>query len=286
MLSRTRIALNRIIRPNLDLDHFLALASDLGLSMVELRNDLPGGRITDGMEPRRVCGLADRYGVRIVSINALQKFNLVDNLPAAVEELKGLLELSAAIHCPAVVLCPLNDQDDRRDPQQSFEQTVGCLRAFHPIFVDAGVLGYIEPLGFAESSLPSLLTAQAAIRESKAPCFRLVYDTFHHFIGPDSPEELKTELDMGLVGLVHASGVEADLPGKRYRDGHRGLITDADRFRNVEQISLLLDRGYTGPISLEPFASEIQNLPRARFIQALSRSLDLLCRADEQYLTE
>ena len=278
MFSRARIALNRIIYPNLDLKGFLELASDLGLPMVELRNDLPGGRITDGMEPQQVRELADHYGVSILSINALQKFNLAGNLPAAMEELKALLELSAAIRCPAVVLCPLNDRDDAGDPQARFEQTVRCLQAFHPLFADAGALGYIEPLGFAESSLSSLITAQAAIRKSKAPCFRLVYDTFHHFIGPDSPEKLKTELDVGLVGLIHASGVEEELPRERYRDGHRGLITPADRFRNVEQISLLLSKGYTGPLSLEPFASEIQNLPRDQFVRVLDRSLDLLCR--------
>jgi 2-keto-myo-inositol isomerase len=278
MFGPTRIALNRIIYPNLDLQSFLALASELGLSMVELRNDLPNGRITDGTEAEQVRELADRYGTSIVSINALQKFNLLSHLPAAMEELNELLELSAAIHCPAIVLCPLNDEEDTREPQQSLEETVRCLQAYQPMFANAGVLGYIEPLGFAESSLASLIAAQAAIRESQAPCYRLVYDTFHHWIGPDRIEKIEAELDVDLIGLIHASGVEADLPRERYRDEHRGLITEADRFHNVEQISLLLRRGFAGPVSLEPFAPEIQNLPRAQFIQALSRCLDLLCR--------
>jgi 2-keto-myo-inositol isomerase len=278
MSTLTRIALNRIIYPNLELEGFLAMASDLGLSLVELRNDLPGGTITDGLEPQQVRELADHYGVSIVSINALQQFNLADNLPDAMEELKVLLELSSAICCPALVLCPLNDQDDTRDLQQCLEQTIRCLQAYRPMFVDAGVLGYIEPLGFAESSLSSLITAQQAIRESRAPCFRLVYDTFHHFLGPDDRERLETELDVRLIGLIHASGVEADLPRERYRDEHRGLITKTDRFQNIEQISLLMSRGYAGPISLELFSPEIQNLPRARFVQALSRSINLLCR--------
>jgi 2-keto-myo-inositol isomerase len=278
MFDPTRIALNRIMYPNLDLEGFAALASELGLSMVELRNDLPGGRITDGLEPQQVRELADRHGISIVSINALQKFNLAGNLPAAMEELKEILELSSAIHCPAVVLCPLNDPADTREPQQRFEQTVKCLRAYQPMFADAGMLGYIEPLGSAESSLSSLISAQEAIRESKAPCFRLLYDTFHHFIGPDSPEKLAAELDVQLIGLIHASGVEADLPRERYRDEHRGLITEADRFQNVEQISALLSRGFAGPLSLEPFAPDIRSLPKDLFIQALSRCLDLLCR--------
>ena len=277
-MKPTRIALNRIIYPNLDLEGFVALTAELGLSMVELRNDLPSGQIIDGMEPEKVRELADQYGTSIVSINALQRFNLLSQLPAAMEELSELLELSAAIHCPAIVLCPLNDEEDTREPQQSFEETVRCLQACQPMFADAGVMGYIEPLGFTESSLASLITAQAAIRESQAPCYRLVYDTFHHAIGPDSIEKLETELNVELIGLVHASGVEGDLPRERYRDEHRVLITEADRFQNVEQISFLLSRGFAGPVSLEPFSAEIQNLPRAQFIQVLSRCLDLLCR--------
>jgi 2-keto-myo-inositol isomerase len=278
MLSPTRIALNRIVYPNLDLEAFLALAADLGLSMVELRNDLPGGRITDGIEPGQVQELVDRYGASIVSINALQRFNLPGRLPDAMEELKALLELSSAIHCPAIVLCPVNDREDRREPQQSFEETVRCLQAYQPLFAGTGVLGYIEPLGFAESSLPSLITAQAAIRESGVQCYRIVYDTFHHFIGPDSSELIEAELDVGMIGLIHASGVEADLPTDRYRDEHRGSITETDRFQNVEQISTLLRRGFTGPVSLEFFAAEIQDLPREQFVRLLNRCLDLLCR--------
>ena len=53
MLKPTRVALNRIIYPNLDLQGFMALAAELGLSMVELRNDLPDRRIADGMEPQQ-----------------------------------------------------------------------------------------------------------------------------------------------------------------------------------------------------------------------------------------
>ena len=276
MLRPTRVALNRIIYPNLDLQGFMALAAELGLSMVELRNDLPDRRIADGMEPQQVCELTHQYGTSIVSINALQKFNLLSHLPAAMEELKDLIELSSAIHCPAIVLCPLNDKHDKREPQQSFEETVRCLQAYQPMFADAGVRGYVEPLGFAESSLASLITAQAAIRESQASCYRLVYDTFHHAIGPDSLEQLGVELDIGIIGLIHASGVEADLPKERYRDKHRVLITEADRFQNLEQISFLLQRSYSGPVSLEPFAVEIQNLSRAQFIHVLSRCLDLL----------
>jgi 2-keto-myo-inositol isomerase len=41
------------------------------------------------------------------------------------------------------------------------------------------------------------------------------------------------------------------------RDGHRVLVGGADRLGNVAQLRTLLDAGYTGFVSYEPFAEEI-----------------------------
>ncbi|UCF96320.1 MAG: TIM barrel protein [Spirochaetaceae bacterium] len=276
MLQRAQISLNRIAYPNIDLKEFLALAHELDLRMVELRNDLPGGGIIDDMEPEEVLELAARFELSIVTINALQKFNLLDHLPAALRELEVLLDLAVAIRCPAIVLCPLNDSADTRDAQQRYEETVRCLQAFQPMFADTSLMGYVEPLGFSESSLSSLISAQTAIRESGASCYRIVYDTFHHFIGPESAEQLGTKLDIGLIGLIHASGVTADLPRSQYRDEHRGFITPEDRFENLEQIESLLKRGFSGTVSLEPFSTLVQKLSKVQFKTEMERSLDHL----------
>jgi 2-keto-myo-inositol isomerase len=276
MLLRAQISLNRIIYPHIDLTSFFELISKFEIHMIELRNDLPGSRIIDGMAPERICELTVHYGIKILTINALQKFNLLSHLPQATEELQGLIKLASAIHCPAIVLCPLNDPADTRDQRQRFGETVSCLQAYRQIFADAGIKGYLEPLGFAESSLSSLVAAQAAIRESGAQCYRIVYDTFHHFIGPDHPKLLEAELDVNLIDLVHASGVETKLPKQRYRDEHRGLITVEDKIANLEQIEFLLRRGFDGPVSLEPFASRVQNLSEHEFKTALAGCIDLL----------
>lgn len=276
MLRRSQISLNRIIYPHIDLISFFELISKLDINMIELRNDLPGSQIIDGMAPERICELTAHYGIKILTINALQKFNLLSHLPQANEELRSLLDLASAIHCPAIVLCPLNDPADTRDQRQRFGETVSCLQAYRQIFADAGIKGYLEPLGFAESSLSSLIAAQAVIWESGAQCYRIVYDTFHHYIGPDDADLLEAELDVNLIGLVHASGVESKLPKQRYRDEHRGLITEKDQIGNLGQIQFLRRRGFDGPVSLEPFASRVQTLPEHEFKTALSRCIDLL----------
>ena len=47
MISKSDFSLNRIILPDLDLEEFLKLTSEMGLNKVELRNDLPGAGIID-----------------------------------------------------------------------------------------------------------------------------------------------------------------------------------------------------------------------------------------------
>ena len=51
MITRTKISLNRIIYPKLKLGDFYKFVKDLGLNKIELRNDLPGGKIVDGYTP-------------------------------------------------------------------------------------------------------------------------------------------------------------------------------------------------------------------------------------------
>lgn len=278
MLEASRIALNRIAVPRAGIGEFFVLASDLGLGKVELRNDLPGGKIVDGLEPARVRDLAARHRVRILTINALQKFNLPSHLADAARELEDLLALAGAIGCGAVVLCPNNDRADARTEAQSLRDTTAALKALRPRFEAAGILGYVEPLGFPESSLRSLLAASRAVEDSGASCYRLVYDTFHHHLGPDTAADLARGLDVRLVGLVHASGVEAAVDKGALRDGHRVLVTARDRVDNVGQLARLAARGYAGDVSLEPFSGEVQDLDRAAFIAAARETLALLAR--------
>jgi 2-keto-myo-inositol isomerase len=93
MIKRSRISLNRIIYPNLELEDFYKFTKDLGLNKIELRNDLPGGEIIDSYSYEQLKELSKKYGVEILTINALQKFNLDAILPKTIEELKKLIAL-------------------------------------------------------------------------------------------------------------------------------------------------------------------------------------------------
>lgn len=276
MIDIQRFALNRITCPALGLEDFFRLAADLGLSKVELRNDLPGGRIVDGMEPAKAAALAEKHRVRIITINAQQKFNLGSIKDRVSRELEDLLDTAQALHCPAIVLCPNNDTKDTRDPETGLSETVAALTAFGPSFTRRGLLGYVEPLGFAECSLPSIVTAVTAIMRSGQACYRVVYDTFHHYLGPDTEKEIGTAYDVSRTGLIHVSGVESSIAKEKYRDEHRVLVGPADRTYAKEQIARHVRLGYAGDISFEPFAPEVRKLPRADLTAALRASMEYL----------
>lgn len=275
-MKTSRISLNRILSPSMPLEEFFDLAASVGARAVELRNDMEGVDTIDGMDPPAVAQLAARYSLSILTINALQHFNLAARRTELQSELRSLIRLAAAIRCEAIVLVPHNSTDDDRDAETSYRETVAALRAFAPYLEEGGILGYIEPLGFPECSLDSKLTALKAIRESGGGPYRIIHDTFHHSIGPDDNDALATSIPIDDIGLVHISGLEADLPPEQCRDEHRLLVTEGDRLQNTDQIKILERRGYRGFYSFEPFSPEVQALSRADLEEAVKESVALL----------
>jgi 2-keto-myo-inositol isomerase len=277
--------LNRIAAPLLSLEDFFKLASDAGIYKVELRNDLPQKTavkdIIDGLKPAEAARMARDGGIEIITINALQKFNLPSVRESRLEELKALLELSAAIGCKAVVLCPNNDGADKRTARQKYTDTVDALTEYGPFFAQYGIFGYIEALGFGISSLASLPAAAQAVRASGFACYKILLDSFHHYIGPDTAamfgmDGLGAAYDTALTALVHISGVEEAIPVDAYRDEHRVLIGKEDTMGNKALIARLLEQGYLGDFSFEPFSTKVQGLNPGALKKALAESLAYL----------
>jgi 2-keto-myo-inositol isomerase len=289
MLTKKRFALNRIMDPSLGLMEFVRLSSSLGLSKIELRNDLVKGGsgkgavedIVDGLKPAELRSLTRSEGVEIISINALQKFNLPSRRKDRLEELKKLLELSAAIDCAAVVLCPNNEKDDTRPPRTRYVDTVEALAEYGPLFAEYGIAGYIEALGFGISSLASLPVIVETIKASGYGCYRVLFDTFHHHIGPDDKnmfgmDGLGASYEIAYTGLVHISGVEDDIPVEQFLDMHRVLSGPADKMQNKEVIQRLDAMGYLGAFSFEPFSKAVQDMPLEKLVSSIKVSLKYL----------
>ena len=58
-IALQRFCINRKIAPSLSIEAFFRLVSELGLHKVELRNDLPSGKVTDELTNQQVRKLAD-----------------------------------------------------------------------------------------------------------------------------------------------------------------------------------------------------------------------------------
>lgn len=246
-------ALNHMVAPRKSFAELVELATTLGLDQVEIRNDLPGVAISDGTPPERIRELAEATEVRILSINALQRFN--DWNEERAREAARLAGYARDCSAAALVLCPVNDASWRRSDQERLDGLRQALRALAPILAEADIVGLIEPLGFAESSLRLKGEAVEAIEELElGERFRLVHDTFHHYLAGEA------RLFPEWTGLVHISGVEdASLPLERTRDEHRVLVGANDLSGALLQILALME-GYSGAYSFEPFARSVHGL--------------------------
>jgi len=242
-----RFALNHMTAPRLAPEAFFALAAGLGLDAVEIRNDLAGNAILDGTPPARIRDLARAAGVRLLSINALQRFD--DWRADRANQAVALADYAAACGAEALVLVPTND-GSRPD------RLLAALEGLKAILQGRGLRGLVEPLGFATSSLRLKSAAAEAMRAvGGGDTFRLVHDTFHHHLAGESA------LFPELTGLVHISGVDdPDLATDAMRDADRVLVTERDRLGNLEQIRALRQGGYDGYLSFEPFAAAVQAL--------------------------
>lgn len=246
-------AINHMVAPRKSFAELVELATSLGLDQVEIRNDLDGVPICDGTPPARIREQAEAADVRILSINALQRFNDWDDQRAA--EATALARYAQGCGARALVLCPVNDASYRLAERERLGNLRQALRALAPILEDAGVTGLIEPLGFAASSLRLKSDAIEAIEEQGlGDNFRIVHDTFHHYLTGEA------RLFPEWTGLVHISGVDdAALPLAQIRDEHRVLVGANDRCGTLLQILALME-GCDGPYSFEPFAASVHTL--------------------------
>lgn len=251
MLSSIAFSINRMSAPRIPFADFASMANRLGVGSIEIRNDLSGVEMEDGTPASTIGALAKAQGLRIRSINALQRFEQFDVTRA--DEAKTMIQYAVDCHAEALVLCPTNSRRDIRIAEQRHSDLVHALRQLKPMLDQAGLIGLIEPLGFEECAVRRKSQAVRAIQEiGDTTTFKLVHDTFHHHLAGEElffPE---------ITGLVHISGVEdIALSPTEMRDSHRVLVGAGDRLGNVQQLTRLTQAGYAGLASFEPFAEEI-----------------------------
>jgi 2-keto-myo-inositol isomerase len=248
-----RFSLNHMVAPRVPLSKLFTIAQAVGVDAVEIRNDLDSVEILDGTSAAEVRETASSSGIEILSINAMQRFN--DWSKEREGEARSLINFASKCGAASIVLCPVNDPNYDPLPDEKAKFLQDAILGLKPILEDAGVVGLIEPLGFSQSSLRSKRSAVQAIRAANAErIFRLVHDTFHHFVAGEG------DVFADFTGLVHVSGItDVALNREDMRDGHRGLVSSDDLIGNVEQLRALRRAGYAGAVSFEPFAASVAN---------------------------
>ncbi|WP_333818246.1 TIM barrel protein [Tabrizicola sp.] len=250
-----RLALNRTCAPQLTLAEFIALASRVGVQAVEIRNDIEGREFQDGTPAAEVKARLDDAGLKLASVNALQRFN--DWTPDRASEAEALVAYAAALGAPGLVLCPVHNEGHGWSEAEAEHKLREGLARLRPILKAHGVTGYVEPLGMKGSTMTRQDSAVAAVTEIDGwDAYQLCYDTFQFFRCGD------TQLFPERIGLAHMSGIaRTDLAPGELTEPDRGLIFVGDRVGNIAQLRALKAAGYQGFVSMEPFSPEVQRDP-------------------------
>lgn len=247
-----KAALNHMVAPGLPWPALFDLARATGATAIELRNDL-GRPLFDGDSAEEVREAAHEAGLRIITLAELPRFNDFNEDRRA--EAAALIAQAQACGAGGITLIPRNDGQGRGNGERIANLRL-ALRELVPMLREAGLTGYIEPLGFESSSLRHKSEAVDAIDGLGAQdCLALVHDTFHHVLaggGAFYPDH---------TGILHVSAVVASAVAlAQLTDAHRGLPVAGDRLDSAGQIAALAAAGWDGPVSLEPFAPEVHAL--------------------------
>jgi len=241
-------AINHMTVPGLSWTELVALAARRGCVGVEFRNDLDRP-LFDGAAPELVAAKVRDAGLRVVGLSQVYPFN--DWSDDIGREVAALITTAKAIGAETISLIPRNDGTQTGNGERQANLRL-ALREILPLLAEAQMTALVEPLGFSRSSLRTKAEAINAIDAVGGSAhFRLVHDTFHHFVAGE------TEFFPQWTGIIHISGVsDQALAASQMEDEHRVHVDANDRLGNVDQIAALREGGYAGPISVEAFAPE------------------------------
>lgn len=265
MSMQPRFGLNHMICPSYSISRFLDLSAELHAQTVEFRNDVGENSLTDLATAKAAGQKAKELGIKVLSINSLYPFNIWNE--EREKQARDMAALAQIVGAEGIVCCPLNE-----GKAVHFEDLKQALKKLAKVLSEYDLQGFIEPLGFPISSLRSKRVALEAIDDiGEQDRFSLVHDTFHH---KGAGEE---DFFPERTALIHVSGLEDNLSFEEMLDGDRVLVGAADRLDNIGQLRTLLNSGFKGPISFEPFSKKVWELENPHI--AVQNSIDFMTTA-------
>lgn len=249
MITKNTFAINQIITKYSKFEDFISFAKQLNINKIEIRNDIKENLLLEN-KPLEVKDLCKKNKINILSINALQKFNIWNNEREI--ELLQLCDYASKANVWAIVLVPLNDGSVPNETDQ-IDLLRLSLRNISKILNNYDLIGLVEPLGFIQSTLRKKSLVIQVIEESQITNIKLLHDTFHHKLSEEK------NFYINSTGLVHISGVSNQFKNHKLTDDYRSTIQNNDLIENINQIKRFLNSGYSGVFSFEPFSEELIN---------------------------
>ncbi|MDE2444617.1 MAG: TIM barrel protein [Alphaproteobacteria bacterium] len=262
-----QFSLNHMVAPKMGYAEFFDLALRLGISAVEIRNDIPVSMM--GNKNAKMIGkMAKDKGITIININGLQRWNQWDKKKK--DEANTLAEYIALAGGKNLILVPTNDTTFKPSTEERLDGLRVALDGLKGILKDHGLIGCVEPLGFVECSLRLKAEAIAAIDDvGGSKRFKLTHDTFHHYVAGEQ------EMFADRTGLIHVSGVvDQKYTAATMRDPQRVMVNGHDMIDNRGQVKKLIAAGYKGYVSFEPFSAEVHK--SKQIAREIARSMDFL----------
>jgi len=257
-------AINHMTTANATYASLLSLANATGCIGVEVRDDL-SAELFDGVDAKSAGNSARDLGLRLLALSEVSAFN--DRSDRVFKSLQQLAAIAKACGAEAISLIPRNDGEGGSTDERIADLTDTLIK-FAPVLEANNLFGYIEPLGFEQSSLRSKAEVVELLEvHSLNHCYKLVHDTFHHRLAGEDA------LFPNHTGMVHISGVEDNIIEiSQLLDEHRALVNDADVLGNLQQLDELHAKGYRGPVSVEAFSPLVHELknPKAALLECFN----------------
>lgn len=250
------------------LEDDLAAASAAGFHMVELWAE-KFDKFFDSHSLGDLKQMLDDYGLAVAAIDLVAlDYSSPQNVETAAARARYLGEIAQVVGCDLLLFCSWGDLHGR-SKAEGIALVAEYMRPVCRAAAEFDCRLAIEPLGRQEV-IPGCEEALAIIEQAGEPNLGLMWDFFHYFKS-EVPLEAIRRIPADKLWLVHVDDAPDIAPE---------ALTDPDRVypgRGVLPLpayfTLLRERGYTGPVSVELFNQEYYRQPPQEIARAAFASL-------------
>lgn len=239
------------IRPAKLLDK-IRIAGECGYGAIELWNDEMDEALRSGVSMSDIVKALSDYGLSVPSVIAIHNWMTThgEEYRKALDEAKRRMEQAAQVGAKRIVATPPVRIEGALDLRLAADRYNELLELGRQV----GVLPAVEFLGFSEA-VYRVDQAWEIVKLSGASDGSVVLDTFHLYRGGSSLDDVP-DLKGEFIAILHFNDVPAGIPRESLTDADR--VYPGDGILPLRQIvKEVMERGYSGAISLELFNREL-----------------------------